>query len=151
MNPSVLYARQRYGGAADELAPESVARQARALMIIIGADGRISDPEKQAFLELARLLGATDAMIAELRGFDYLHERLEDYLEPADPPVARRLLYDAITIAHADGYADAERDAARRAAEILRVDASALTAIEALVEMEVSLRHARAALLNPRR
>ena len=151
MNPSLLYARQRYGGAAEEQAPERVARQARALMIIIGADGRISDPEKQAFLELARLLGATDGLIAELRGFDYLHERLEDYLDATDQTSARRLLYDAISIAHADGYAEAEREAARQAAKILAVDASALTAIEALVEMECSLRHARAALLSPRR
>jgi uncharacterized tellurite resistance protein B-like protein len=147
----LLYARQRYGGAAEELQPERVARQARALMIIIGADGRITEPEQQSFLELARLLGADESLIGELRGFDYRKARLEDYLEPTDQQGARRLLYDAITIAHADGYQDAEHDAAHRAAEILRVDHSAFTAIEALVEMEISLRHARAALLSPKK
>jgi hypothetical protein len=57
------------------------------------------------------------------------------------------MLYDAIKIACVDGYAEKEKAAARKAADLLGIDRSVVTALEGLVLAEEALKQMRADLL----
>lgn len=144
---NLFYARERYGTVPKF--PATDGRFAKALMIIIGADGKISDAEMAAFLGAAELMGMPAGFREELRSFDFKNEKLEVHLKGlGDGPTSRRMLYDAIKIAHADGYAAEEHRMAQRAAELLGVEPSVVTAIEGLVATEIALMSARGALFT---
>lgn len=145
--------RMFYGAAPGQPDPQIQLRMAKAIMIIVGADGEISPLEWAALVGGLRGVGMPDAMLEELAHFDPHSAKLEDYLNFDYKHVvapARIMLYTAIWISRADGiYAAAERAMAARAAEILGVGPDVLTAIEGYAEMEATLAAARAALLNP--
>jgi hypothetical protein len=145
--PNPWLAKQLYGGIPESWKTTPDGRYPKALMIIVGADG-FSAAEKDAFFEEARTVGVPEAMLAELDKFDYAKENLETWLKSLshDPAAHRRLLYDSIRIAHADGYSDKERAAAAHAAKVLGVDARTLAQIEGLVEAERALSTVRASL-----
>jgi tellurite resistance protein len=119
------------------------------LLAIAGADGEISAREWEFLEGLGRSLGAPDQQIDKWRKFDYKGANLDSLLQHAHvKPRGRALLYDAIRVSRADGtYAKEEKAAAARVAKLLGVDAAVLTAIEALVEMETSVRNMRSTLL----
>jgi uncharacterized tellurite resistance protein B-like protein len=100
-----------------------------------------------------KAMGASDALLEELRGFDFKGAKLEDYLSHdyahfTQP--GRVMLFSAIWASRADGsYGAGERAQAARAAKILGISSDVLTALEGLVELEFSLAAARAALLFP--
>jgi hypothetical protein len=135
---------QRYGSLPGPAAKNPTNNYAKALLVVVGGDGTISDSEWAAIESTAKYLGHSDESVAELRQFDWKNANLHDMLkEIPDPHVARRLLYDAILLASVDGYHEGEKVAARRMAERLQVDASTLTAVEAMVEAEAALRQIR--------
>jgi len=146
--PNTAFAEYRYGAVPENPSAERTMRYGKALMIILGADGQISDAEMSEFMKLGKLMGATEEALAEVRNFDFRKARLEEYLEGLkDDAHARRMLFDAIMIASADGYAAEERQSAAKAAKMLGVDSAVLVAIEGAVAMELALRDMRRRLL----
>jgi tellurite resistance protein len=137
---------QHYGrtpeGAGDPL------RYGKILMAIAGADGEVAPREMDALKNIARGLGTPEEIIEEVGKFDYHNAKLEELINGETP--ARALLYDAMVASSADGtYSEREREAAHRAAALLGVDSSVVAAIEGLLNVELSLRKARAELLFP--
>lgn len=123
---------------------------AKAVKIIIGADGEIAPEEKKAFDKGLARLGASRSVIDELKSFDHAKAKLDDVVGGLRKGGvrARALLRDAIEIASADGvYAKEEREMAHRAATLLGVDHPTLHAIEALVAVERAAAQLRNAVL----
>ena len=122
---------------------------AKAVKIIIAADGSVPDAERKAMKKGLTRLGATDEVLAEFDKFDPAKAKLEDVIGGMRKNGfrARALLRDAIEISRADGhYAAEERAAAAKAAELLGVDRAVLHQIEALVELEHAVAHLRKSL-----
>lgn len=135
---------QRYGSMPGPAAKNPTNNYAKALLVVVGGDGTISDSEWAAIESTARYLGHSDESIAELHQFDWKNANLKEMLkEIPDPHVSRRLLYDAILLASVDGYAEGEKAAARRMAERLSIDAATLSAVEGMIEAESALRQIR--------
>lgn len=127
-------------------------RIARALKVVLAADGQLHPAEINAYLDTCRSYGAPDAMLGELRAFDPSGVTLESCFEGVAPdsiPV-RALLYDAVRIAKADGsFAKNERAAVRRAADTLGIDQDEMMHIVALVDAEDAMRALRFSILCP--
>ena len=122
---------------------------AKAVKVIVGADGEIPEAERKAMQKGLERVGASREVAQEIENFDHAGARLEDLLGDFSQGGfrARALLRDAIEISRADGhYADEERAAAAKAAELLGVEESTLKSIEALVEMEHAVGRLRKAL-----
>ena len=152
-NANQFYACERYGVVPGPVANAPDGRYGKALLIVVGADGEISDAEMSAFVESARLMGMPDTMLQELKGYPLLEgvrgAKLEDHLRGLDDPAsARRLLYDCIMVASADGYSAPEQLAVRRVAKLLKVDEAMAAAIEGLVRQELALRTTRGQLFG---
>lgn len=125
---------------------------ARALKVLLAADGEIHPAELNAYLESCRTYGAGDDLLAELKAFDPSETTIEDCFQGIDPDTipARALLYDAIRIAKADAdFADSERAAIKQAADLLAIDEDTLVNITALADAEDALRGLRISLLMP--
>lgn len=125
---------------------------ARALKLVLAADGDVNGAELNAYLETCRRFGAPDEMLDELRRFDPAETSLEECFADMDPDSvpARSLLYDAIRIAKADGsYDRSERAAVTRAAQLLGLDDEWVQKITALVDAEEALARLRVSLLLP--
>jgi tellurite resistance protein len=128
---------------------QQVLAYAKAVKIIVGADGQIPDAEKKAMRKGLEQLGASQDIVQQMESFDHTSAKLEDVLGGIKKGGlrARALLRDAIDISRADGhYAAEERAAAVKAAKILGIDDVTLHAIEALVEMEHGVNRLRKAL-----
>jgi len=128
---------------------DQVRAYAKAVKIIVGADGAIPESEQKAMRKGLKRLGASEQVIGEVDQFDHADAKLEDVLGAVTKGGlrARMLLRDAIEISRADGhYAAEERAAAARAAELLGVDEMTLRSIESLVEMEHAVKRLRKAL-----
>jgi tellurite resistance protein len=121
----------------------------RALLIVVGADGTVSEAEWRCFIETAEALGMplTDDVLRQLRDFDFRNADIADFLRFAGFS-AQSLLYDAILIASVDGYAKEERAMAARFAQKLGVDTAVLAVIEAIVETEAVMRNTKGRLFH---
>lgn len=112
------------------------------LLTIAGSDGDVSDPELEWLtIECAKAVGVDEAIIADWEEFDFEESDLEEiFMEFSASSFAnfnKLLIYDAIRMSSADGdYAQDERDLVYQAAKILKVSSEAVTAIEALVDLE---------------
>lgn len=127
-------------------------RIARALKVVLAADGEIHPAELNEYLATCRQFGAPDDMLEELRQLDPAGTSLEECFEGMEPDSipGRTLLYEVIKIATADAeYASAEQAAVTRAAELLGIDADTCAHLVALVEAERALRSLRISLLMP--
>lgn len=147
-----------------EMAREGLLDYCRALLVIAGADGKITEPEL-AWLrdELVRTTGGTE-LLDELKDFDWRFADLRLILarvvqeaaavEESDDPdlpgnVCRSLLYDCIRMAWADEeLAHEELTAIRKAAAILGVKEHTCRALHGLVEMEKAVKKLRYSLLG---
>ena len=144
---NVVSNRERYGSVVGQPAPDRALRLGKAIKLIIAADGEVSEGELSAFADLATLFGATE-LFPQLVAFDPRSTTLQDCLQGLDnDALSRRMIYDAIKISSVDGYAAREREAVRRAAQILGIDGATVTLIEGLVEAERGLAGIRARLL----
>lgn len=131
------------------LTPALREKVGKAILVVAGADGALSDTEMDYFLGLARTWGASDAQLEAFQKFDYRAARLADLLDAETRPLARIILYEAVRIARSDGFAANEREAAARAAKMLGLDAHIVVDIEALLGIEDAVRAARIRLLSP--
>ncbi|MGH7503108.1 MAG: TerB family tellurite resistance protein [Longimicrobiales bacterium] len=125
---------------------------ARALKVVLAADGELHPAEVNEYLDTCRRYGAPDEMLDELRDFDPSVTSIEECfggIAPESIPY-KALLYDAIRIAKADGsYAMNERAAVRNAARILGINDDGVMDITALVDAEDAMRSLRFSMLCP--
>jgi hypothetical protein len=136
-------------GIRQQVAPDEALKIGKALLIIAGCDG-LPESELEYALSVARLFGAEREQIEALRRFDYKRADLEHYLTPGGIAPPRVLLHLAIRVTRADGtYSTAERAAIARGAELLGVESSGVTALEALCDLEDALRRTRIAMVYP--
>lgn len=127
---------------------------AYALLIVAGADGEVSEAERDwLFHDFARVAGASEEMIELVSYFDYKHYLLEDVLPKIEMETEinfkRTLLYHSIKMARADKHLAAEEHQAyRQAAKLLGIADDVAFTIERIVEMEETLERMRCALLQ---
>lgn len=116
----------------------------KLILIVAGADGEVSQKERDVIIDLARTTGGTDELIDILENFDFKNARLEDYLLNVDQKTRHILLYCALLAARADGLLEYERNKAYEMAEIMNIEPLMSKAIEQLLDLEDqvnSLRH----------
>ncbi len=134
-----------------QIPPELMPKMGRAIILIAAADGELSKAEMDYVIARGRGIGVPEKFLAEARKFDFRSAKLKDVLDESIRPYARILLWDGMRAARADGISEPERQAARKAAKILGLDASIVDAMEGLLEVEAALGKARAALLAPKK
>ena len=123
------------------------------LLNIAGSDGQVSDEELEWLtIDCAQAVGVTPDIIAKWEDYDYEDDDLEELffgLNAASFANFNKLLiYDAIRMCSADGdYAEDERDQVYHAAQIMKVPPEAVTAIEALVDLERAANKLRVTIL----
>jgi tellurite resistance protein len=139
----------RYGAPPGPVPPEWKVQVGKAILAIASADGELSDREWSRWKLLARIAGQPQSVIDELSRIDFTQEQVEAYLTPEMRPAARGILHEAVKVARADGYAEEERQATRRAARQLGLDEQFVVALEVLLDLEDALNEARARLLAP--
>ncbi len=129
---------------------EEMKRYGIAMMAIVAADGS-SERERWVATELYQHMGAPTDMITSTMGMDLSKINLAEVLRGfKDGTPARAMLYDAITIASADGFSEEERKLAERVAKLLGIDENVYHAIQSLVEAETALNRMKGALLSVR-
>jgi len=136
------------------LVPESLWKgYGYILLNIAGSDGDVSDPELEWLtVQCAESVGVDQEIIAAWEEYDFDQEDLEELFMELNASsfanVNKLLIYDAIRMASADGdYAEDERDQVYQAAKILKIPQEAVTAIEALVELEQAASKLRMTIL----
>lgn len=145
---NVVSNRERYGSVVGQPSPERALRLAKAIKVIIAADGVASEQEMATFADLATLFGAEE-LFSHLVEFDPRTTTLKDCLEGLeDDALSRRMIYDAIKISSVDGYAAQEREAVSKAAQVMGIDGATVALLEGLVEAEMGLAAIRAKLLG---
>lgn len=145
--PSLLYARDRYG-ALPEVPVGKHVDYLKALMVIVGGDGVISPIEWTAVHDLIRKLGLPERSVQELCRFDWRHADLNALLAALNGTgMPLRMLYDAVCVAHEDGFGHGELSALERAAATLGIGSIKLGELIGLVAEEAALRQRRAATL----
>jgi uncharacterized membrane protein YebE (DUF533 family) len=121
----------------------------RAILAVAGADGELSAGEMTFYLGRARKLGMSADGLEIMRSFDYRSIDLGAAAALVPATLRKVLLYEAILVARVDGFAEREREAARRWAAALGLDPSLVAQVEEHVEREDGLRTARIELLTP--
>ncbi len=123
------------------------------LLNIAGSDGEVTDDELEWLtVSCAEAVGIEESIISDWEDFEYDEDELEElFIDLNATSFAnynKLLIYDAIRMASADGdYAEDEKEQVYNAAKILKVSQEAVTAIEALVEMEQAADKLRFTLL----
>ena len=123
------------------------------LLNIAGSDGEVSDDELEWLtVECGEAVGIEESIIADWEDFEYDEDELEELFfnlnSSSFANYNKLLIYDAIRMCSADGdYADDEKEQVYNAAQIMKVPAEAVMAIEALVEMEQAADKLRFTLL----
>lgn len=141
-------AHERYGeeraGSADD-----VLRYLKCLKIVAASDG-FSEAERRALAGEMRKMGLPKELFTTIDAFDAKDAKIEDFLPPATADHNQRamLIYDALKLAHADGYSDTERKVLEAAAKKLAVPVATLRALEHVVRTERELRALRHALFQ---
>ena len=113
-----------------------------ALLTIAGADGEISDPEREWLtIECAEALKIEEEIVADWEEFDFegadLGGLFHSFNTKSFGNFNKLLIYDAIRMANADGeYAQEERETVHQTAKTLKVSNETVLAIEALVDLE---------------
>ncbi len=129
---------------------EEMKRYGTALMAIVAANG-LSERERWVATELTQHMGVPAEMIRSIMGMDPSRIDLGEVLRGfKDGTPARAMLYDAITIASADGFSEKERAFAERVAKLLGVDRNVYNAVLSLFEAETALNSLKASLLSVR-
>ena len=112
------------------------------LLNIAGSDGDVSDPELEwLIVDCAEAVGVENDIIADWEDYDFEIDDLEGLFHELKTSsfanFNKLLIYDAIRMCSADGdYADDEKEQVYHAAKIMKVPSEAVTAIEALVDLE---------------
>lgn len=119
------------------------AKIGKIVLALAGADGELSEKEKACFYDLQRTHGATSDLVEQWERFDYRRAKVKDLLDADTRPYARAILFEALTVARADGVGPKEHRAAVRMAKELGVDEGLVPAIEGLLELDDAVRGAK--------
>ncbi|NEP03200.1 MAG: hypothetical protein F6K58_32080 [Symploca sp. SIO2E9] len=140
---------------------DSAVNYSRVLLAIAGAEGELAEAELDWYINELVLFGCTEESLPEInkeyistvKSLNWKNVNLEELLGkinfdfPMDCP--KVILYQAIKMCRADReYHQKEKEAIRKAAQILGVSLTDVTAIESLVEMEESADKLRYFLLG---
>lgn len=112
------------------------------LLNIAGSDGEVSDDELEWLtVACAETVGVNEDIVEDWENFEFDEDELEELFFSLNTVsfsnFNKLLIYDAIRMASADGdYAEDEKEQVYHAASIMKVPPEAVTAIEALVELE---------------
>jgi len=104
----------------------------KAVFICVRGDGEISDKERQFFLGYLDAVGAPESLhplINTYQGTDTLEELLKD-AKAINENTKRAIIYTAIIVSGADGYAPVEHDEIVKMAGIMGVSADVVKQIE---------------------
>ena len=118
---------------------------AKALLTIAGADGEVAPAEMDWLkYDFLAIVDTQSESLEELFKFDYINADLNELLSGIsfDLPIkyTSALLYDAIRMSRADNvYAQLEREAVDRAAQMLDIPMYLAKTIEGLVSTDLSL------------
>jgi len=113
----------------------------KAVLSVLGADGEVSESERDYILQHLGNMGFPQVILSELEEFDPRNTCFESYAAAArQSSVERMLLYDAITGSMVDEYAERERRAVATAANLLGVDETLVVALEGLARIEFAAR-----------
>jgi len=146
------FARSEYGLSA--ATATAMLRYGCALLVIAGADGRVSPAELQWLVSHQRKFGAPEDVIAQYVTFDYKSADLKALVVNSVTNVPTwtagpSLIYHAIQMCAADGvYSTKERKKVSEAAVLMDVPADVVLTIHALVEMEAATTMMRKALFH---
>lgn len=140
--------RERYG-LAGPMTHDLGVRVGQAILVVATGDGALSQKELLTFLSNARATGAPKETIDEFVAFDPRGVKLNDLLDASLAPVARIILYEALTVARADGLEPRERAVALRAAKLLNVEESVVHAMIGHLGIEAAVRESRIRHLSP--
>ena len=128
----------------------------KALLVVSGADGVISDGEYRWFYDnFAEMLQLPDDMVARLKVYDpngaSLSELISDIHFDSGGHLGRMLLFDAIRMAQADErYPEAEKSAVAEMAGLLGLNDADCEEIGSLIRIEASIRDFRKAIFQVR-
>ncbi|MEU3822424.1 TerB family tellurite resistance protein [Streptomyces sp. NPDC030392] len=133
---------------------EAFLNYGKALLVIAGSDGEVSEAEYAWLVDHQRRMGAPEEVIELYSTFDYRKADLRDLLPDIRTDVetwqaAPHLVYHAIQMCGADGvYAQAEKAQVLRAARLMGVRDDIVLSLHALVDMERAVHDLRAALFH---
>ncbi|MET8541065.1 TerB family tellurite resistance protein [Kitasatospora sp. NPDC004799] len=133
---------------------EAFLNYGKALLVIAGADGEVSEPEFAWLVDHQRRMGAPEDVIELYREFDFRTADLDDLLPAIRTDVetwqaAPHLVYHAIRMCGADGvYAPEERAQVLRAARLMGVPDDIVLSLHALVDLERAVHDLRTALFH---
>ena len=125
----------------------------KALLIIAGADDKVSVWERgwlSAFLAAYR---APRALLEQLEDFDYINEQLEDYVKPLlaghySHWVRRSLLQGAIRMSRADSISSEEYEAILQTGKLLGMEPGVVNEVRSLIEIFDSVAQTNSVLLS---
>ena len=124
----------------------------RVLLMIVAGDGVVSEAEWGYLIGKANALGMPPEDIESWKKIDYTSGDLSIEAKKYWDLLGANgydLFYDAVKMSGADGYAEEERAALRKAAEAAGIPESVVVQIEHLCELEESVRQLRISLLFP--
>ena len=123
------------------------------LINISGSDGEASNEELEWLtVSCANAVGVANDIVKKWEQYDFEENNLEELFVTLNSAsfgnFNKLLIYDAIRMASADGdYADDEKAQVYYAAKIMKVSPEAVTAIEALIELEQAAEKLRLTIL----
>jgi tellurite resistance protein len=120
----------------------------KALLIVAGADGEVSDEEWNVIFEFIDSVGGSLELADTLQAFDYSNGQLDQLVKNIKPNLHRHLLFNALRVARADGLSDEERKKAKKLAELTKIDISIASTMEHLLNLEDELRNLKFNLLT---
>jgi len=126
-----------------------------ALMAIAGADGHVSDSERDWYKHIFASMAKTPRHIVyQVINSDYINLRLEEIIprllkQGLPHGIAKTLLYNSIKMARADEhYPQAERDAVAEAARLLDIPVSIANTMNYLIDAEDKVEKMRKTLFE---
>jgi uncharacterized tellurite resistance protein B-like protein len=125
-----------------------------ALMIIAGADGLVSEGERNWFLHnFATDAKISDQTLDDIKSFQYKNASIDSYIEVfaayKSVNLSRTLIYNAIKMAAADGhYAEEEKRAVMHAGHLLNIPPHIVHTMEYLISTESSIERMRKTLFQ---
>jgi len=123
----------------------------KAVFVCAGGDNVISEEERTFFFGYLDSVGLPESLHEFVKTYDG-KDSLEELLSTSsaiNEATKRVILYTAMLVAGADGFADAEREAVLRAGKILGVSDDVVLQIEAQYRKDVQNTADRVALLFP--
>lgn len=127
----------------------------KAIKAVAACDGELSEPERLHLVGKMTAIAAPPEVVEKVLAFDETSGRVTALLEgiqvPAEyrPGVGAWVVYEALSVAMADGdLAAGEKEAVRAAADSMGVSREMVDALTYQVRQEFSLRARRIELLN---